>query len=277
MISADVLVAALAKRHADDVFVAECKDGATQTRSHRRLDAWVLLKTWSPVTMIGYEVKVSLSDWRRDQKLSDYYALCHVLYVVAPKGVVPHDELPAGVGLLEMAGTGDGARLITKRKPERRHIDIPVDLLVYVLMCRSVIITRDKSEWNYNGRSTWQRDQLKQWVEEKEERRELSYALGNKIRAKFDDQERRLTDLREQCARLENIRSRMVELGFNPDARASEWRMRERLQQLSGAIDSNLLRTLKDAERYLSASREAMEAIIAAANSPIVTQIEESR
>ena len=67
----------------------------------------------------------------------------------------------------------------------------------------------------------------------------------------------------------------MVELGFNPDARASEWRMRERLQQLSGAIDSNLLRTLKDAERYLSASREAMEAIIAAANSPIVAQIEQ--
>jgi hypothetical protein len=64
-VSANVLLKALAQRHKDDVFVPECKNGPTQTGSHRRLDAWVMLKTWSPVTMIGYEIKVSRSDCRR--------------------------------------------------------------------------------------------------------------------------------------------------------------------------------------------------------------------
>jgi hypothetical protein len=90
------LLAMLETRHSNDVFVPECKDGPTQTRSHLRLDAWVLLKTWSPITTIGYEIKVDRGDWRRDDKLHQYMPLCHLLYVVALKGVVPADELPAG-------------------------------------------------------------------------------------------------------------------------------------------------------------------------------------
>src|SRR5688500_2367282 len=118
----------LASRHLDAVFVAECKDGPTQTRSHLRLDAWVLAKTWSPITTIGYEIKVDRADWRRDDKLHNYMPLCHLLYVVAPKGVVPIEELPQGVGLLEPVG--QAGRLQARRRAARREIVLPAELMV---------------------------------------------------------------------------------------------------------------------------------------------------
>ena len=50
----------LRQRHAADVFVAECKMGRSSGASPtRRLDAWVLKRSWSPLTIIGYELKAS--------------------------------------------------------------------------------------------------------------------------------------------------------------------------------------------------------------------------
>lgn len=258
--TAEILGAALARRHADDVFVPECKDGATQTRSHRRLDAWAMLKTWSPVTMIGYEIKVSRSDWRRDEKLQDYFTLCHLLYVVAPKGVIPPDEIPAGVGLLELSGVGDGARLMTKRKPSRRSIDVPVNLLVYVLMSRARITSDAEEQRRNQTRSIWRRDQLRDWVNGKEDRRALSYAVSQKIQDRFEDQERRLTALKQRCEGLERIKTRIAELGFDPDQPTQEWKVAEQLRRMSGAISPELLRLLTSTEHAIARTREALEA-----------------
>lgn len=68
-IRAELLIQLLRKRHEKDLLVSECKTGSTWiSNGCRRLDAWVLKRTWSPVTMIGYEVKVSRSDFVNDMK-----------------------------------------------------------------------------------------------------------------------------------------------------------------------------------------------------------------
>ena len=88
----------LEDRHVKDIFVPQCKMGSAGSKT---LDGWALLPTWSPLTTIGYEIKVSRSDWTHDQKHEQYRAVCHLFFVVAPKGVVRIGELAAGVGLLE--------------------------------------------------------------------------------------------------------------------------------------------------------------------------------
>jgi len=59
-VGAEVIIKALQIKHSDCVFVPECKDGPTQSVSNfLRMDAWVMVKSWSHPRMIGYEVKVS--------------------------------------------------------------------------------------------------------------------------------------------------------------------------------------------------------------------------
>jgi hypothetical protein len=233
------LLEALALRHADAVFVPECKDGPTQTRSHRRLDAWVLAKTWSPITTIGYEIKVDRGDWRRDDKIHDYMPLCHLLYIVAPKGIVPLEELPAGVGLLEPVGTT--GRLQAKRKAARREIDLPAELMVYVLMCRTRITRENGDPTDRN----WRVEQLREWVNGKDERRGLSYAVSAKIREVFEKQQSELNEQRRRNDELDGVRKRIAELGFDPSQPINAWQVRQKLDALGRVIDNNTLYEMK--------------------------------
>lgn len=255
--SAELIRQMLATRHSGDVFVPECKDGPTQTRAHRRLDAWVLLKTWSPITTIGYEIKVSVSDWRRDAKLHDYYPLCHLLYVVAPKNVVPVDELPSGVGLLEPVGTS--GRLQIKRKAARREIALPGELLVYVLMCRTQI-TRERPQYDPTDRG-WRTKELRAWVESKEERRALSFAVSEKIRTTFDRQQEALQREKRRNDEFDQVRQRIAELGFDVNQPISHWQVRERLNEFNLTVDHWTLRQMRDAAETLTKVADKLEAL----------------
>ena len=127
----------LQTRHEKDVFVAGCALGSRQ-RGVKELDGWALLRSWSPVTTIGYEIKVSRSDWLRDQKVHLYQRAVHLMYVVAPKGIVQAAELSAGCGLLEV--TSGGGRLLTRVKPVRHEHPENEGLLLYILMSRAQIV-----------------------------------------------------------------------------------------------------------------------------------------
>lgn len=256
-LSADDLRALLAKKHSDDVFVPECKDGPTQTRAHRRLDAWVLLKTWSPITTIGYEIKVDRADWRRDEKLHDYMPLCHLLYIVAPNGVVPVEELPAGCGLI--VPVGNSGRLQVKRKAARREIALPSELMVYVLMCRTEI-TRER--FNYNeDRKHWRAKELREWVDGKKDRHTLSYAVNAKIRDAFEEQERRLSTERQRNDELASVRTRIAELGFDITQPVNHWAVRSRLDRLNATIDDYTLGRIRHEAKQLEKLADQLEAI----------------
>ena len=219
--SSSDLVKAIENRHTGDICVPECKDGPTFSGQHRRLDVWVMLRTWSPITMIGYEIKVSRSDWLNDKKFLAYLPLCHYLYIVALPGVVHAEELPADVGLVEPVGN---LRLVTRRKAVYRNIELPGELLVYVLMCRTKI-TREIQD-----NADWRLRQLQEWVESKAEKQRLSYAVSSKIREVFADQERRLFELNFRCERLERIEKRLIELGFDPEKSVDLWGLNQRLK-----------------------------------------------
>ena len=248
------LIKALELKHSGDVLITECKDGPTQTASHRRLDAWAMLKTWSPITMIGYEIKVSRSDWLQDQKFIDYLPLCHRLNIVAPRGVVELEELPADVGLLEPIG--DLSRLITRRKSVYRHIELPAELLVYVIMCRMVVGTPNLQR---GDDPDWRRKVLRQWVESDTNDRNLSYAVNNKIRQIMQAQEERNRALDQRCRDLEGVKKRILELGLDPEAHMDLWAVHERVKALAGVVDENLLNGLKRAETALATVRHQLE------------------
>ena len=50
---------ALALKHIEDIYVAECKDGPSAGSFHSRLDGWAMVKSWARPHVLGYEIKVS--------------------------------------------------------------------------------------------------------------------------------------------------------------------------------------------------------------------------
>lgn len=136
MINAKHVVSLLAAKHHEDVFFVEVKDGSTGSNTNR-LDAWAMKRTWSPVTMIGYEVKVSKSDYRQDNKWPNYLGLCHELYFVCPdESVIGKAEIHEQVGLMYLTKKGDKLRTI-KKAPRRALDPLPTHLMIYLLMSRT--------------------------------------------------------------------------------------------------------------------------------------------
>jgi hypothetical protein len=84
----------------------------------------------------GFEVKVSRADWRRElaqpAKAEGWCTIVDRWWVVAPRGVVPRDELPATWGLME---TGTRGLVVSKQAPLLRETRLPIDrgLLVPIL------------------------------------------------------------------------------------------------------------------------------------------------
>ena len=70
----------------------------------------------------AFEVKVSRSDWRREladpAKAEAFCKLADRFWVVAPRGVVPVDEVPETWGLLETHGTTTPTLRVTQAAPK---------------------------------------------------------------------------------------------------------------------------------------------------------------
>lgn len=203
--------------------------------------------------MIGYEIKCTTADWRRDDKIHDYMPLCHLLYIVAPKGVVPPDELPAGVGLLEPVG-GAG-RLQTRRKATRREVALPAELLVYVLMCRTKITREQVQPEDRN----WRREELREWVEGKRERQHLATAVSAKIREAYMLLDERIRNEKYRHDELENVRRRITELGFDVSRPVSEWEVKRRIEAMNRTVDGHTLNQLRTVASTISKLADALE------------------
>lgn len=223
-------------KHAQDLYIPECKNGPTQMGSHRRLDGWCLVRTWSPVTFIGYEVKVSRSDWMGDQKFTDYLPMCHLLYVVAPKGVVDPRELPPGVGLMHASQKA----LVTKQKAVRRDIsaDGVLDTLTYVLMAR----VQHKEE--HAGKPQTREERIatwREWLESKEQGKQLGYKIRGRIGELYREMEAEVQASRRRVESHAHIEQRIRELGFDPAVTFQDWKIEQRLRDLAGAVPESLM------------------------------------
>ncbi|GED35007.1 hypothetical protein P9G84_31890 [Brevibacillus centrosporus] len=135
-VKADEIKRALSKRHMDDLFLTEVKTGATWSNKELlKFDAFAIKKSWAKPRLTGYEVKVSRSDFLQDEKWPGYLPHCHCFSFVCPKGLIAPEELTDGVGLIWYYP--DTGALVTKRPAKYRLIDIPADLLYYILLSRT--------------------------------------------------------------------------------------------------------------------------------------------
>ena len=135
-ITADRIKSLLAHKHREDIYITECKMGSMGSRI---LDALVIKRTWSPRTVIGYEIKVSRQDFLGDDKWPEYLKTCTQFYFVCPSGLIQKSELPKEVGLIWVSKTGN--KLYTKKKSPHQINTMDLDTLLYILMYRADIKT----------------------------------------------------------------------------------------------------------------------------------------
>ncbi len=235
----------LGERHSKDVIVSECKDGATQTRSHSRLDAWTMRRSWSNPCFTGYEIKVSRGDWLNDQKWMSYLLMCNVLYFVCPAKLIKVEECPEQAGLIWAT---KGKRLYTKKKAPHRDIPDPTETLKYVLMARSDIdgpragmpVTTEES----GKRGFW-----KKWLKEQKVDRELGYRVGRTLSAKIEneilDARRKNKLLQEKVEDLDGIKRMIEGLGLRPEKYydRSERSVRQAIERADAVLPDELLKT----------------------------------
>lgn len=179
---AEDIIDLLAARHSRDLFFSEVKDGPTWGTTHLRLDALAIAKSWSPVRLSAYEVKVSRSDWLGDRKWESYRDLAHTLTIAAPRGVVEISELPDGIGLLEVSSTGKSLRCV--RKAAYRDVPLPGELLLYLLMSRT--IPGDPRA----ARERTREERIAEWKQRMVDSKEVGYWVHEKTRERI----RRLED-----------------------------------------------------------------------------------
>jgi len=144
-ITEQFIIDILDKKHTDDIFVAHCKTGPSQGgKGTPILDAWVMPRSWvKPI--IGYEIKVSRQDFRRDRKWIKYLEFCNLFYFVTPWSLIYPNEVPAEAGLIWITKTGAGIRY-QKKAPSRWWHNIPQGIFMYVLMWRTTQNTIKEAE-----------------------------------------------------------------------------------------------------------------------------------
>lgn len=126
---------ALSNKHHQDFFLTEVKNGPTHFSNELLImDAMAIKKSWANPCITGYEIKVSRSDFLRDEKWTAYLQQCHRFSFVCPKDLIKPEELPDGVGLIYF--NTDKKTLYTKRKSKYREIEMNADMFYYIIMSR---------------------------------------------------------------------------------------------------------------------------------------------
>jgi hypothetical protein len=200
----------LAMKHAKDVFVSQCKDGPTGS-GLSILDAWAMKRSWAHPLTIGYEIKVSRSDFVKDTKWQSYLDYCNEFYFVCPAGVIKRDEVGEHSGLLWVSNTG--ARVYTKKKAPYRDVDIPEALYRYILMCRAEIDGPEEAPRQSRTRDYWER-----WMAQAETDREFGHRVSKKIRqvveSRIRDVERRNADLLRRMEAYDDLMRFLESIGI---------------------------------------------------------------
>lgn len=216
----------LAVKHAKDVLVTECKNGqswASGMHQLLKIDAWVLRRSWSPLTTIGYEIKVSRQDFEQDQKWINYTDYCHEFFFVCPAGLIRAIDLPKGIGLIWT--TMNGVGLQTKIKADRLKPDLEKlnTLMTYIIMARSVIVS---DMYKANEGIKEQKDRIQEkadMVREQEARKELSYLVKGHIRSRFEEMRKRCEKAELLSERVDKFVKRLALLGITWDPKVEYW------------------------------------------------------
>lgn len=192
--------------------------------ANRTIDA-MALGLWPSrgMELHGYEVKVSRADFRReiaDPAKMDAFA--HVLdrfWIVAPKGVVPANELPATWGLLEVSDDGISIRqrvaapLLTEDRAA-----IPRTLLVPLMRAAGAVV---------KSRPEYVEAEYKRGFAEG---KEATIRAGKDWQRIYEEQTERLNDAREIVREIDSALGVNLTYGYGRQDRA------ETLARIAGAV-----------------------------------------
>lgn len=255
-VRAHVIKHALSKRHSDDLFMTEVKNGPTHMAGKGELlimDALAIKKSWANPCIDGYEIKVDRQDFLRDEKWMGYKEYCNRLSFVCTKGLIEPGELPDDIGLVYY--NSDRRTLYTKRKAVYREIEVSVDMLYYILM--------NKLDSDRHPFFSSQRGMLEAYVIDKEERRFLGRKVESKLleelnKAVKDKQktESELIGYKKDAEKFEKVKEIMMSVGL----RTYSWNWEEELKlalqsKISPKVIDIATRLQKDAETLLNMTK----------------------
>lgn len=240
----------LQERHKEDLYVDECKDGATWNRAHSRLDGWAMSKSWSKPKMTGYEIKVSRSDFLQDDKWPNYLPLCHELYFVCPAKLIQPEEVPDKVGLIWAGG-----RLFTKRKAAHREITPPVNLMTYILMCRTKIDTEPLESPNAKaGKAEFYR----KLVESKEFAEEVGFRLRSRLAREINDLHNENKRLKADKERIDRVADEIRKFGLDPNW-CQTHHIQRQAENMQQAFPPHVMQSMKRLAQELQSSMNVIE------------------
>ena len=238
----------LADKHGKDVFISQCNHGPGHQTM--RMDAWAMTKSWANPCYYAYEIKVSRSDFLKDEKYRHYMKFCNQFYFVCPAKLIDPSELPGDCGLLWVSSTG--TRLYTKKKAPYRKIEEPVGVLLYILMWRTSVSRgsnnyKDVSAYNY-----W-----KDWLYNKNELlsvgHRVSRRLGELIKKEISEVRQDNKIFKNQIEKLQTLKDKCEELGIDIFAWNIDGEIRKKQAEICGngicdEIDNAIkkLRSLKN-------------------------------
>lgn len=160
-VTADEIKEALEDKHRNrvrpDLFYTEVKNGSTFLPRDGQLyilDALAIRPSWSDPRFIGYEIKVSRSDFLQDEKWQNYRDYCNEFSFVCPTGLIDSEELPKEVGLMYYNPLKESVRTVRVPQKQTKPPDWPI--LFYLLLSRDE--KRRKSE---------QQEELEYYLERK--------------------------------------------------------------------------------------------------------------
>lgn len=179
-VTSNEIKAALAKKHGDrEFFITECKNGPTGT-GMLQFDGLAIHKSWAHPNIVGYEIKVSRSDFQRDNKFFGYMPYCHELNFVVPTGLIDRMELPNDIGL--MYYNPETKAITTKKKAIHRKIEIDAEMLLYIIMSR---LESDRLPFHSSKAEYWE-----EWLAGKISDRDLGYHVRSKLVRRLEELER---------------------------------------------------------------------------------------
>lgn len=198
-VTSNQIKVALAKKHGErEFFMTEVKNGPSGVSPGELLlfDAVAIYKSWSRPEIRGYEIKVSRSDFLRDNKYSQYLPYFHEFYFVVPAGMVQRQEIEENIGL--MWYNPETGVITTKRKAVWRNIEVDALMLLYIIMYR---LDSDRVPFYSSKTEYWQ-----DWAAGRLNDRELGY----KVRSKLLD---RINELEQENKRYRNFKEEREVLG----------------------------------------------------------------
>lgn len=256
-ISRDDILALLERKHSKDAIVPECKNGETWgARDLLKLDAWVLCRTYSPLTTIGYEIKTSRQDFEQDQKWTGYLDLCHAFYFVCPAGLIRATDLPQRVGIIWASKD----RLFTKRKAERVEPDVEKlnRLLIYVLMSRTQIVAN--MDEVHKDQQVDRLKEIRDVIEYANERKELAHFVRGHIRSIYDQIISKDRTIEGRESAIERFREALERLGITWNSQESKWIETTRVENEINALKKGV------GERTIWSMRSIGKSLIETAN-----------